>query len=524
MPRRSIAGLSILAAAALASSTARTASPRFYSDDPIAREPESRDAAAAAPFDVGLMYDLSYNLFVTSHRETSNVHARNVNTIDEVPDSSWFTNRMLPRRVSVDDAVRGPNEGGPPNPERWTITREKSGGFAPGFTAKDANGETWFVSFDPPGNPEGATGAMVVATKIFWALGYNQVQTFITVVDPARMSIDPKATVRRPNGKRTPMTRADVDAVLERAARRTDGTYRAAAGRLLPGKVIGPFLYEGTRSDDPNDVVEHEHRRELRALRVFGAWTNLTDLKAGNTLDTLVTHDGRSAVRHYLQDVGSTFGMGANGPHDWDEGFEYSYEAGSSRKRLLSLGLALSPWQTAQYTDYPSIGRFEADAFDPRTWKPHVPTRAYIEMLADDAFWAARRVGAVDDALLRALVHTGAFSDAAAEQHLAAILIPRRGRILRAYLPAINPILNPTLGADGRLRSETAALDAGVGAAPAGYRASWARFDNATGDSRPLGETAMSATTAISTPPELPSADGIIIRVDVSATASDPAA
>ncbi len=524
MPRLSIVGLSIVAAATLAASTARTASPRFYSDDPIGSEPESRDASGAAAFDVGLMYDLSYNLFVTGHREPSNVHAQNVNTIDEVPDSSWFTNRILPRRVSVDDAVRGPNAGAPPNPERWTITREKSGGFAPGFTAKDANGEAWFLSFDPPGNPEGATGAMVVATKIFWTFGYNQVQTFITVVDPTRLSIDPKATIRRPNGKRTPMTRADVDAVFERAARNTDGTYRAAAGRLLPGKVVGPFLYEGTRSDDPNDIVAHEHRRELRALRVFGAWTNLTDLKAGNTLDTLITENGRTTLRHYLQDVGSTFGMGANGPHDWDEGFEYSYESGSSRRRLLTLGLALSPWQTADYTYYPSIGRFEADAFDPSTWKPHVPTRAYIEMLADDAFWAARRVGAFDDGLIRALVHTGSFSDAAAEQHLAALLIQRRDKILRTYLPAVNPIVNPSLGPDGRLRFENAAVEAGVASAPAGYRASWARFDNTTGDSRPLGEPVTSTTTSVPTPPELPSAEGIILRADISATESDPAA
>ena len=46
-------------------------------------------------------------------------------------------------------------------------------------------------------------------------------------------------------------------------------------------------------------------------------------MKAGNTLDALVTEGGRGVVRHYLQDVGSTFGMGANGPHDWDEGWEH---------------------------------------------------------------------------------------------------------------------------------------------------------------------------------------------------------
>ena len=100
-----------------------------------------------------------------------------------------------------------------------------------------------------------------------------------------------------------------MNVVLDKVARNADGTYRVAAGRALPGKILGGFRYAGTRPDDPNDIVPHEHRRELRALRVFGAWTNLTDLKAGNTLDTLVTENGREVVKHYLQDVGSTFGM-----------------------------------------------------------------------------------------------------------------------------------------------------------------------------------------------------------------------
>jgi hypothetical protein len=511
----------IVLSLALAAALRAAPGPRFYADDPLSREPESRDASAAKPADVGLLYDLSFNLFVTSMRPASNIHARNVNTIDEVPDSGWFTNRMLPARPPLDELVRGPNTGRPPNPERWTITREKSGGFAPGFTAKDANGETWFVSFDPPGNPEGATGAMVIATKIFWALGYNQVETFITTVDPARLVIDASATMKRPNRTRTPMTRQDLNAILERAARNSDGTYRAAAGRLLPGKVLGSFRYEGTRTDDPNDVVEHEHRRELRALRVFGAWTNLTDLKAGNTLDTLVPVNGRPLVRHYLQDVGSTFGMGANGPHDWDEGFEYFYEGDNTLRRLGSFGFALSPWQTAKYANYPSVGRFESEAFDPLAWKPHTPTTAYMEMLPDDAFWAARRVAAFDDALIDDLAHSGGFSDGSAERHFASILKQRRDKIAHAYLPAVNPIVEPRLSAGGELTFVNAAVAAGVSPEPPGYRAVWAVFDNATEATRSLGET-VAPGRALAAPPDLPSAAGTIIRADVSAFGAAP--
>ena len=104
---------------------------------------------------------------------------------------------------------------------------------------------------------------------------------------------------------------------------------------------MGSGFY-GTRPDDPNDVVPHEHRRELRGLQVFGAWTNLVDMKALNTMDTLITENGRARVRHYLLDVGSTFGMGANGPHEWTEGYEYLFEGDKLLKRLVTLGSTFS--------------------------------------------------------------------------------------------------------------------------------------------------------------------------------------
>ncbi len=75
----------------------QAAGPKFYSDDPLAREPETQDASGAQPWDIDLFYDLSYNLFVTPGRVPANVRAKNVNTVDEVPDSSWFTNRAGPR-------------------------------------------------------------------------------------------------------------------------------------------------------------------------------------------------------------------------------------------------------------------------------------------------------------------------------------------------------------------------------------------------------------------------------------------
>ncbi len=43
--------------------------------------------------------------------------AANVNSLDEVPDSSWYTNRHALRHMTIEQLVRGPNRGGAPGPD-----------------------------------------------------------------------------------------------------------------------------------------------------------------------------------------------------------------------------------------------------------------------------------------------------------------------------------------------------------------------------------------------------------------------
>ena len=219
MPRRAGWITAALLAVATLAATVRTAGPRFFPDDPLAREPETQDASKVQSAEVGLLYDLLFGLFITGRSDAGHgLRAQNLNTIDEVPDSSWFTNRIGARPLTLDELRSGPNAGAPPASGTWTVTREKASGYAPGFTARDGSGETWFLSFDPPANPESASAALVVATKIFHALGYNQVEYFLTSITPAAIRLDGGATMRRPNGKRTPFTSDDMNAVLERSA------------------------------------------------------------------------------------------------------------------------------------------------------------------------------------------------------------------------------------------------------------------------------------------------------------------
>jgi hypothetical protein len=138
-------------------------------------------------------------------------------------------------------------------------------------------------------------------------------------------------------------------------------------------------------------------------------------------------------------------------------------------------------------------------------------------MRADDAFWAARRVMAFSDDAIRAVVSTGQIADAAAEQHLVDVLIKRRDVVGRAYLPAINPIVDPALSAGGALTFRNAAVDAGVAQAPESYRAVWHRFDNVTGATSSIGETS-SRESRMEAPAGLPTNAGAYIQVDLSAS------
>jgi len=490
----------------------------FRSDDPLSREPETQDASGVQAWTIDLFIDLATNLFGEPGSHETGVRARNVNTIDEVPDSSWFTNRILEHPVSITEAVQGAHGGVAPAEGPLIIVAAKEIGAAPGFTIQDANRNVWFVSFDARGYPEAATGAILVASKIFWTLGYWQTDAVLTHVNPHQVVIGDTATVKPMSGTARQMRSEDLDDVWRRAEPSADGSYRAVAARRLPGRAVGGFRYYGTRPDDPNDVVPHEHRRELRALKVFGAWTNLVDMKAGNTLDMVITEDGRSRVRHYLQDVGSTFGTGANAPREFDEGWEHLFEGDMAWKRMASLGFFTRPWQTVRYENQPAIGRFEGVEFDPAGWKPRVPTAAFRHAQPDDLFWAARRVMAFSDPMIRALADAGAYSSPEASRHLADVLIQRRDRIGAAYLNAVSPLVEFSLSLDGRLSFVNAAVKAGVAPEPTGgYRVSWLRFDNNTNSTTGFGDSAVAdSRTPVATPQPLPAAPGAFVCVRVN--------
>lgn len=507
------------AALAVASLTfaASAQKPRFYSDDPISASPSTQDASRVGAKEVNLAYDAGLNLFMDPGDPNMNRRAMSINTVDEVPDSMWFTNRILGgQRMSVEDVAKGPDTSAGPAAGKWTIASGKSNGVTPGFTILDANEVRWFIKFDPPDYREMMSGAEATVTKLFHALGYNVPENHVTRLTRDMLVLTERSKVTAPDGSQRRLKDVDIDRLLRMAAKDADGSYRVIASRAVEGKPIGPFMYANTRPDDPNDTIPHEHRRELRALRVFSAWTNHVDTKAINSLDTLVQREGRTVVRHYLIDFGSTLGSASVHPREYDEGHEYIVDPGRTLKRMATFGLWIPSWHFIDYPDIPAAGRFTADGFNPVEWLPRIPNPAFIRARPDDTFWGARRVMAFTDEMIRAAVKTGKYTDPAAEKHIADTLIARRDAIGRAWLTNVNPVVDPVLDG-GTLKFQNAAIAAGAAKGPTSYEIAWFTFDNATGATSPIGQPSRADGEQANAPEGLPSSAGSFIRVDIKA-------
>src|SRR5574339_1001001 len=93
---------------ALVAQAGRT-TPKFYPDDPLLSDNDTAlDASGFVEVELSEAWDFLINTFTSPGQQPSNQRAVNVNTMDEVPDSSWFSNRIGIREMPISEIVRGP--------------------------------------------------------------------------------------------------------------------------------------------------------------------------------------------------------------------------------------------------------------------------------------------------------------------------------------------------------------------------------------------------------------------------------
>ncbi len=488
----------------LSSVTTSLGAEKFYPDDPIENEPPPVTVGKVKTRKLNDYYDLLENTF--SRRGEANtrskfVRPKSANTLGEVPDSAWYTNRVSKHPMTREELVRGVGNENPPSLDGpWTIVAPKSEGVTPGFLVKDSRERYYQLKFDPLTNPEMATAAEIIGTKFFYALGYNVHENYIVHIQRQQLRVGRKTMLTDRFGKRRPMTERDVTDLLLFAPRDADGRYRALANLYFDGDPVGSFRYYGTRSDDPNDVSPHEHRRELRGLKVFCAWLDHDDSRAINTLDMLVEQNGAHFIKHHLIDFGSALGSASNRPNSPREGNQYLFAWKPAAVQFFSLGLYVPPWARVHYPRLPSVGRFEWQFFDPEKWVPQYPNPAFANCLPDDAFWAAKQVMTFTDDQIRAVVKAGEYSDPRAEEWVAQCLIGRRDKIGKAYFAKVLPLDHFTVR-EGRLVFEDLSVRYKL-ASPREYAFHWSKFDNRTEQKTPLpGENSPALPRAVDQAP-----------------------
>jgi hypothetical protein len=367
--------------------------------------------------------------------------ASNVNALDEVPNSTWFTNRIGLRPMSPEDVAAGPTTGdGPDRSGTWTVIRAKTEGVTPGFNIKDAKGIVYVIKFDPPCCPGMSSGAGVITGRLLYAAGYNVPEDFVVNFRRDDLKLGEKVTIVDPDGTKRPMTVEDLDGILSRVKPDPDGSWRAIASKFLSGKPAGPFDWKGRRKDDPNDPVRHENRRELRGFRVMAAWLGHFDTKQQNTLDMYVEDSGRHYLRHHFIDFASTLGAGATGPFP-KANYEYSFDFPASLGRAASVGLYQSPWRALERpAGLDEVGYFESNTFEPSEWKPLDPNAAFANLTDRDGYWAAKIVTAFTDAQLDQAVARGKYRNPEAAAYIARMLKERRDKVGRHWFDRVPPL------------------------------------------------------------------------------------
>jgi hypothetical protein len=482
---------------------------KFYEDDPVWLDPDQLPIPKPAEINFSETYDLLKNSFGDPGGKEQ-TKSQNPNTLGEVPDSSWFTNRMGRKILSMEELVRGSNsKNGPDISNPIIIITSKRQGLIRGFTMQDSRGDIYFLKFDPPGYPQLTTSSEVISTKFFHAFGYNVPENYITFItrDQLRIGADARVPISKTETRK--MNEKDIDEVWKKVPLTSDGRIQAVASLLIPGEIAGQFRYYGTRPDDPNDIYPHQDRRELRGLRVFCAWLNHDDVQSSNTIDSFVTENGTNHIKHYLIDFDSTLGSGTTKPNERRGGNEYYVEWDPILKSAYTLGLWDRPWRRIPYPKYPSIGRIESDYFQPQNWKTHYPNPAFLKMENEDAFWATKIVMRFNDEMVRALVQTGELIDKEGENYLIQTLIRRRDKIVKYYLSQLNP-LDEFAIVNNELSFKNLGQDAGL-ASSATYQYQWFQFDNEKMASLSLGPEATSINPQIPAPSS--NADYLMVRI-----------
>jgi hypothetical protein len=441
-------------------------------DVPCRREPTRKDpqhiSCAPEEYVSPIIWDGADNLFF---RHVSGFfavapggEAANVNSLDEVPDSAWFTNRLGVRPMATEELTLGacdPSLLLDPQSSAdgtWVIDKGKANGSSAGFRVNIAGKGKYLFKSDAGARPERPSAASVIGAAAYHAVGFYTSCEQVVYFRPSLLKLTPGLRYEGNFNSEQDFDQRVLDQILADSPKR-GALVRMQASAWLPGQLIGPFRYEGTRSDDPSDTIPHDDRRELRGGRVLAAWLDHFDAREQNSMDTWIADrkgDPESSpgrVVHYYLDTSDCLGS----EWDWDElsrrlGHSYVLDWGEIGRDFVTFGIPTRPWDRAKRMPGREIfGYFNVSNFVPDEWKNEYPNPAFSRMTEQDGAWMARILARFTPEMVGALAKMGQFSDPTHTDYLTSVLQGRLEKILDRYLTRLSPIADVRVEGSDRL-------------------------------------------------------------------------
>ncbi len=428
---------------------------------PCHRAPSEKEpnhvSCAPDPYVSPLIWDGADNLVFRPFAELwafeAPHEAANVNSFDEVADSAWFTNRLGARPIDADALLQGActssqlllDTTNVPDGS-WLIDKGKQNGATPGFRIKIQGKGKYLLKTDDP-TPERPSAAAVIGALAYHAAGFNFSCEQVVYVKASVFKLTPGLTYVDNSERIRPFDQRALEKILAKAVHKGE-LLRFQASAWLDGSLLGPFRYEKTRGDDPNDVIPHEERRELRGARVLAAWLDHFDSREQNSMDAWMADrkdqpdSSPGHVVHYYLDTSDCLGS----EWDWEPisrrlGHSYVVDWGDVARDFFTLGIPTRPWDTAARAPGREIfGFYDVANFTPDEWKNEYPNPAFSRMTERDGAWMARILSRLSPDLVRALAAAGQFSDPGNATYLGEVLEGRLDKILDRYLTRLSPI------------------------------------------------------------------------------------
>jgi hypothetical protein len=387
-----------------------------------------------------------------------------VSSLDEVPDSSWFTNRlgihpMTPEELELGRCTSDQILDGATAPDgAWVIDKGKMEGVTDGFGVTVPGKGRFLFKADDKNQPEHASAAQTVGVRVYHAAGYFVPCEQVVYFRPSVFTLKPHLRYKRQFEDEKDFGQKELDAIFAHSPRRGD-LVRMQASAWLPGYGLGGFHYEGTRADDPNDVIAHEDRRELRGKRLLNAWLDRVDDRLANTLDTWMTDrpgpaDGSPGhVIHNLLDTSECFGIDYNTDEVTKRvGFTYVWDWRDIGIDLGVLGTRKNVWETTQKTPgEENFFYFNVRDFVPENWKNEYPIAAFSRMTERDGAWMARILARFTPGMVDALARMADYTKPEETAYLRDVLEGRLEKILERYLTRLSPITDVHVEGTSRL-------------------------------------------------------------------------